>query len=106
MPELTTDRRRARGAAAVGVGAVATVVLIRRSERRRAESLGRHTPLTGANENARVAATTAAPHVEQHTKPHGKARYGIQDEGLSRSGDDLSDDCPREVVGDQAQERP
>ncbi|MFF8474263.1 MFS transporter [Streptomyces sp. NPDC015414] len=42
--------------------------MIRRSARRRDESFGRHAPLTGANENARVAATTAAPHVEQHTK--------------------------------------
>ncbi len=67
MPELTTAQRRARGAAAVGVGAVATV-MIRRSTRRRGESPGRHVLPGSANEDARAAATTAAPRVEQHTK--------------------------------------
>lgn len=67
MPELTTAQRRARGAAAVGVGAVATV-MIRRSTRRRGESPGRHALPGSADENARAAATAAAPRVEQHAK--------------------------------------
>lgn len=42
--------------------------MIRRSTRRRGESLGRHALPESRNENVRAAATAAVPRVEEHTK--------------------------------------
>lgn len=66
MPELTSARRRARRAAAVGVGAAATVMIGRRARRN-----GVH-PRPAASRNAyakvRVASTTPEPPAELQTK--------------------------------------